>query len=159
MARFCPSCGRNISTDARICPYCSKTLAMHEGILSDQQGIKQKSDKTLLIVLLVILVVIIGIVVAVPLTSYFYVRDMIGPPPQMTPNIRLTRDIAARTLTVMYADYNEDLPWSDFEISGDCDTLGLGTYVLQGDTITDCSGTITIRHRPTNSLIGVWEFN
>jgi len=160
MTRFCPSCGRNIPPDARMCPYCGKTLAMHEGIIHNQQDVKQKNDKTLLIVILVVLILIIGIV-AVSATIYVYVSGMNGPtPPQMTPNIGFTADKDAGTLrvTYVYTYSDEELRWSDFEITGNCDTSTLGIYVLQNDLITDCSGAITIIHTPTNSLIGTWTF-
>lgn len=55
-------------------------------------------------------------------------------------------------------DDTGDLKWEDIGISGDCDTSNLGTYVLAGDQITSCSGTITIRYIPTNTLLGSWEF-
>ena len=85
MSRFCPSCGRNIPPDARVCPYCSKTLAMHEGIIYNQQYAEQKSNKTLLIVLAI--VIIIPVIIAIAATAYVYVSGMNGPtPPQMTPN-------------------------------------------------------------------------
>jgi len=77
---------------------------------------------------------------------------------EQTPNMQLVRDNTNKKLTVASTSPN-DLLWSDFEITGDCDSSGLGTNVIAGDTITDCSGTITIRHIPTNTLIGTWEFS
>ncbi len=160
MARFCPSCGRNIPPDARMCPYCGKTLAMHEGIMHNQAAVEQKKDKTLLTILLAI-VIVVPMIIAIAATAYVYVSGMNGPtPPQMTPNIGFTADKDVGTLRVInfYSYSDEDLRWADFEITGDCDTSGLGTYVLKDDLITDCSGAITIIHKPTNSLMGTWTF-
>ena len=148
-------------SDARMCPYCGKTLAMHEGIIHEPNVQPKQNDKTLLIVIAVVLILIIGIV-AVSATVYVYVSGMIDTAPsQIIPMIHLTADTDARTLRVSYAySYSDgDLQWSDFVITGSCDTSALGIYVLQNDIITDCSGTVTIRHTPTNSLIGTWTFN
>ena len=73
------------------------------------------------------------------------------------PSIQFQKNNADRTLTVAMAD-PADLLWSDIKINGTCDTSGLGTYVLAGDRINECYGTITISHLPTNALIGIWEF-
>jgi hypothetical protein len=74
-----------------------------------------------------------------------------------TPSIQFFKDNEDRTLTVAQAD-PADILWSDINIDGTCDASGLGTYVIAGDRITECSGTITISHIPTNALLGVWEF-
>lgn len=75
-----------------------------------------------------------------------------------TPSLQLVKNDVDDTLMVASADPGV-LLWSDFEITGDCDNSGLETNVIAGDTITDCSGTIMIRHIPTNTLIGTWDFN
>jgi hypothetical protein len=50
------------------------------------------------------------------------------------------------------------LKWADFTITGEYNDSLLGENVIAGDTITECSGTITIVHNPTNALIGSWTF-
>ncbi len=85
-------------------------------------------------------------------------NDGSGDEQEETPSLQLVKNDIDDTLTVASADPG-DLLWSDFEITGDCDSSGLGTNVIAGDTMTDCSGTITIRHIPTNTLIGTWDFN
>ncbi len=72
------------------------------------------------------------------------------------PNLLCHQDDIEDTLTVLAADDN--LSWSDFQITGNCDTSGLDTYVKTDDMITDCSGTITIVHIPTNRLYYSWDF-
>jgi len=52
-----------------------------------------------------------------------------------------------------------DLFWADFEIDGICDISNLGTNVVPGDIISDCSGTITITYTPNNQLMGIWDFS
>lgn len=48
--------------------------------------------------------------------------------------------------------------WDDIQIQGICNTSGLGKYVTVGDVITNCSGTIRMTYKPTNTLIGSWSF-
>jgi len=72
-----------------------------------------------------------------------------------TPHIQFYKDIDSLTITT--ADPNNIL-WSNIEITGTCDTSSLGTYVQAGDMITECSGTITIRYIPTDTLLGTWDF-
>ena len=77
--------------------------------------------------------------------------------PISTPNIQFFKDSNAHTLTVAAVD-PDDVLWSDIDVDGDCDTSGLGTYVVAGDVISSCYGTIEIRYIPTNSLLGVFDF-
>ena len=70
------------------------------------------------------------------------------------PDIAFTK--SSNILTVSRTD--EGLKWDDFTITGECDKSALGGYIIAGDTITSCSGIITIIHNPTNSLIGSWTF-
>lgn len=73
------------------------------------------------------------------------------------PSILCVKDISARTLTVVSAS-PYDILWSDLDIMGSCDTSGLNGYIEAGDQITNCYGTITIRHISTNLLLGSWDF-
>jgi hypothetical protein len=76
----------------------------------------------------------------------------------VTPSFHLIKDDDEDTLVITSAD-PEGLKWSNFSIVGDCDISGLGTYVVPGDTITNCTGIIIISHIPTNTLIGSWTFS
>jgi len=73
-------------------------------------------------------------------------------------SITWVKDDAADTLTISSVEPANVL-WGDIEIIGNCNTTGLSIYVTAGDVITECSGTITIRQIPTNTIIGTWDFN
>jgi hypothetical protein len=73
------------------------------------------------------------------------------------PNIQFVKDTTNHKLTVASVD-PKNLMWSNFEITGVCDTSNLGSTVEAGDYLSSCSGIISIRHIPTNTLIGTWEF-
>ena len=49
--------------------------------------------------------------------------------------------------------------WSDIEIIGICDTSGLNTYVTAGDTIANCSGTVSLGYISLNNLLGICKFD
>jgi len=74
------------------------------------------------------------------------------------PSIQFLKDSIAKTLTVATADPS-DILWEHIEITGSCDTSQLGRYVTTDEEILDCSGTIMLRHIPTNTLIGTWTFD
>lgn len=75
-----------------------------------------------------------------------------------TPMIMFIMDDMANTLTVASVDPFNVL-WSDIFIEGDCNISGLGTYVLAGDVIFDCQGTISLVYIPTNTTLGVFYFS
>ena len=160
MGIFCPYCGRTIPSDSNICPYCERQINLPiQNQTANQIAIQpqNKSNKTITIIILVVVAVVLISIIAIPATIYVYVSGNLGTAPEMTPSIQLAKDNPDKTLTVIQADPN-DLVWSDFEINGICDTSNLGSKIKQGDTITDCYGTITIRHISTNTLVGTWEF-
>ena len=65
-------------------------------------------------------------------------------------------DKSAKTLTVQKI-YEKNLRWEDNEIcSGNAD-LPKGT-IKEGDVITNCSGNVALRHIPTNTLLGAYDF-
>ena len=77
--------------------------------------------------------------------------------PPVIPSIKfLKKD---DTLLTVISASPSNLRWSDIEITGDCNTSGLGTYVVAGDMITECLGIITIRDMSTGLLICSWEFS
>lgn len=77
---------------------------------------------------------------------------------ETTPILQFEIDDFEDRLTVASVD-PADLKWSEFNIVGDCNTSSLGTSVVAGDTITDCTGIIIISYKSTNTLIGTWTFS
>lgn len=73
-------------------------------------------------------------------------------------SVILTADDYANTLTVALA-MPSDILWSDVDIDGTCDISGLGTYVVAGDVITNCYGTISLIYVPFNMDLGEFEFS
>ena len=65
-------------------------------------------------------------------------------------------DKSTRTLTVQKI-YENNLRWKDSEICLGNATLPSGA-VKVGDVITDCSGNVALRHIPTNTIIGAYNF-
>ncbi|UCF50458.1 MAG: hypothetical protein JSU91_02965 [Thermoplasmatales archaeon] len=82
-----------------------------------------------------------------------YIFDSDGPD---IPDIQFKKDDQEKTLTVV--SLSDEVLWIDIEIIGDCDTSELGKYVIEGDLITQCEGTITIRHIPTDTTLSIWKF-
>jgi hypothetical protein len=116
---------------------------------------KKKSRKKLLVGI----VIVFFLTIAFTATVYVYVSGMIGESPEQTPNIQLVKDNTNGKLTVASAD-PVDLTWNDFEITGSYISTSFSPYslVTAGDYISGCTGTISIRHIPTNTLIGMWDF-
>lgn len=107
-------------------------------------------------------ILMVAITVAIAATVYVYVSGMIGTSPQQTPNMQLVKDDTNNKLTVASADPG-NLLWSDFALTnttGSAWNNNTGT-VEAGQIIEVSSGSVTvsIRHVPTNTLIGTWEFN
>jgi flagellin-like protein len=129
-------------------------------------------------------ILMVAITVAIAATVYVYVSGMIGTAPQTTPNIQLTKDNTDGQLLVASADPG-NLKWNDFEMSydatvtwitltysggGSLDVLGatytaLSTladtaYVTAGNVFNITgTGTLTLRHVPTNTLVGTYTFS
>ena len=119
-------------------------------------------------------ILMVAITVAIAATVYVYVSGMIGTSPETTPNMQLVKDNTNKKLTVASADPG-NLQWADFNVtivntSANPDTYSypVGTSPLTG-TITagaiitvgesGYTYTVTIRHKPTNTLIGTWDFS
>jgi hypothetical protein len=69
---------------------------------------------------------------------------------------KFTMDKSSRSLQVQQL-YQEDLNWNDHEIcSGDA-ILPKGV-VNEGDRIMNCRGNVSLRHIPTNTLMGAFNF-
>jgi len=117
---------------------------------------KKKSRKKLLVGI----AIAFFLTIAFTATVYVYVGGMIGTSPQYTPSLQLVKDDVNDKLTVASADPG-DLTWNDFEITGSytSTTFSTNSEVQAGDHISGCSGSITIRHIPTTTLIGTWDFS
>jgi ABC-type transport system involved in multi-copper enzyme maturation permease subunit len=101
------------------------------------------------------IILIVTVPVANAATVYVYVSGMLAPPSGTIPNIYFNRE--SDMLNVTYIT-EPDVLWSNFEISGDCNTSNLGIYIQLGDKITNCTGTIQLYYKPIDGLFGSWEF-
>jgi len=75
----------------------------------------------------------------------------------ITPQISFIIDLNDKTIKVVSIS-SSNILWDDIEISGTCDTSGLGTLANAGDQITNCYGRITITYIPTNAVLFIWDF-
>jgi hypothetical protein len=53
--------------------------------------------------------------------------------------------------------YEENLKWNDHEICSGTATLPSGN-IQEGDVVENCEGNVAIRHKPTNTLFGGFDF-
>jgi len=67
-----------------------------------------------------------------------------------------TMDKNTRTLKVQKI-YESNIRWEDHEICAGSASLPSGP-IKEGDVITDCEGNVAIRHVPTNTLFGGFNF-
>jgi hypothetical protein len=67
-----------------------------------------------------------------------------------------TMDKNTRTLTVQKI-YEDNLKWEEHEICAGNATLPAGK-IKEGDTVTNCEGNVALRHVPTNTLLGGYNF-
>jgi len=155
MVRYCPSCDRSVSNDARLCAYCGKMIPIHEApIIAEQEP---KKDKLVLIIVLVLVIAIVS-TIAIAAIVYVYMGRMTGSSSVGdTPSVYFSPSYTYNVLTVMSTESN--LEWDDFSFAGACNTSGLGTYVTFGDMITNCSGQIIISYEPTGGTMGTWTFS
>ena len=120
-------------------------------------------------------ILMVAITVAIAATVYVYVSGMIGTSPETTPSMQFVKDATNKKLTVASADPG-NLDWNTFSITWTAGNLSIngGTAIAQtsspltpssaivvaGDILDyDEACTVTIRHVPTNTLIGTWDFN
>ena len=120
-------------------------------------------------------ILMVAITVAIAATVYVYVSGMLGTGQTSTPNIAFTKGIDK--ITVSRAD--STLNWTEFAVSWDgtidyvfvhgTSTVEIATTgatpaggagnILAGHYINVTGvGSLSIRHTPTNSLIGTWAF-
>jgi flagellin-like protein len=125
-------------------------------------------------------ILMVAITVAIAATVYVYVSGMIGGTKNQTPNVACTTDSTLNKITIATADAN--IKWTDIVITNDSGvTLNWAVYygggvtnsttgtmpataeVTAGDYIYLWGFTgnsrITLRYKPTNSLLGTWTIN
>jgi len=103
---------------------------------------------------------VIIILALIVITSLVLIRmDFVKPPVDELPEIEFFQDDAEQKLIVL--ETSADVLWKDIEISGLCDLSGLGKYVVEGDEITQCEGTITLTYKwkdGEEDILGSWTF-
>ena len=65
-------------------------------------------------------------------------------------------DKSTKTLTVQKI-YENDIKWEEHEVCSGSAILPTGE-IKEGGTVTDCDGNVALRHKPTNTLIGGFDF-
>ncbi|PNX51791.1 MAG: hypothetical protein BV456_01910 [Thermoplasmata archaeon M8B2D] len=100
-----------------------------------------------------IIIVILLIIAGVVLFRTGYVNDPRKPD---TPEIHFFQDDANKILRVDYV--STEVYWKDIYIQGEHDSSGLGEKVVEGNEITHCEGTIVIKFKPTQDILGSWTF-
>jgi hypothetical protein len=65
-------------------------------------------------------------------------------------------DKNTKTLTVQKI-YEDNLKWEEHEVCSGSATLPRGT-INEGDKITHCRGNVALRHVPSNTLLGGFDF-
>ena len=75
---------------------------------------------------------------------------------KLKPHTIFSMDKNTRTLTVQKI-YENNLKWNDHEICSGEAKLPVGS-IKEGDSITNCKGNLALRHIPTNTLLGGYDF-
>ena len=112
-------------------------------------------------------ILMVAITVAIAATVYVYVSGMMGTGQAAAPTLTFIKEDKAEvnTLTVIAADPS-DVSWGDIEIlkngtatpHGRTDTVTAGTILDITALAGNSSYAIGIRHVPTNTLIGTYDF-
>lgn len=98
-------------------------------------------------VILVVLIVIAGFVLLRVDVPEIY--------PTEVPEIIFSEDHVNNILTVK--SVSREVKWSEIEILGDCSRAYLSTFVVEGDILPDCKGTIIIKYK-TGDILGEFTF-
>jgi hypothetical protein len=100
-------------------------------------------------VIIAALIIIAGIV----LFRAGYAPNPVTP---VTPDIDFIQDDENEKLIISHV--SSKVLWKNIQIDGECDRSGLGEYVLEGDEIVGCLGTIILKYEPTEEELGSWTF-
>ncbi len=119
---------------------------------------KFKEEEAVSAVIGVILMV--AITVAIAATVYVYVSGMLGGVDTKTPDLDFNKEIIPTSgLRVVRIDAN--ILWVDFSITGGiAPETGNVAYIDVGEFVKLTSGQtiITISYKPTNTLLGYWNW-
>ena len=118
-------------------------------------------------------ILMVAITVAIAATVFVYVNGMVSDNPDIVPSVQIMQDKSKNQLQVISVD-PISLNWEDFFISWDTSANGYFSpnmaplnnndlfphqSLLAGDFIIfDGPAEVTIRHVPTNTLVGIWVF-
>jgi len=104
-------------------------------------------------------ILMVAITVAIAATVYVYVSGMLGGGATKAPSMAWNKETSpTKKLILVSAD--PGLVWGDFTITGSSSTYGATVAVTAGQLVnlTGATGTITIYHEPTNTLMGTWTW-
>lgn len=102
-------------------------------------------------------VIIIAVLIIISAIVLFRAEILPKPGEEESPVIKFKLDDENKKLTVTYV--SEEVKWTELQISGKCEKSNLGSIVIKGDMLTNCKGTITIIHIPTEEKYGPWTFS
>lgn len=102
---------------------------------------------------------VIGVILMVAITVIlaavvFVVVGNVGSDQDAAPAMSFDKDAASSSLTIIKADSN--VPWSDLSVTG-CTAPASGN-ITAGQSLTSCSGAVSVVHSPTNSLLYSTDF-
>ncbi len=98
--------------------------------------------------------------VLIPAATYIYVSGLQPTLPKtymMSPTVVFSQNIAQDALTVEFV--SDEVYWYELYVIGTYETKPGMKLVEEGDQITGCSGTLTIRYTPSDAVVGSWTFN
>jgi len=102
-------------------------------------------------------VIIIVALIIISILVLYKAKIIDDPRKEAVPEIDFLKDDENNKLIVTYV--STEVRWDEIDISGICDTSNLGTQVIEGDFITDCFGTISVKHKETSTDYGSWTFS
>jgi hypothetical protein len=101
--------------------------------------------------------VIIIIMIIISVLVFYNVGYKTDEGNELIPKIEFIMDDGNKTLIVKSSQ--EQVFWKDIGIEGICDKSHLGRYVLEGDKIINCEGTIQIKHIPSSKILYTYIFS
>ena len=149
MAIYCPSCGRSIPNDSKVCAYCGKAIPSH-GVITAPEPEKKKETNIALIIA-IILVVLIVATIAIAATVYVYVSGLVPNEgflsyEDATISITTHNDLIVVTLVKSGDNYNGGYTDYTIFVNGELvENLSEVVYWTVGEQInigTDASGYI-----------------
>ena len=158
---YCPKCGRQVSNDVNICPFCEQNISQNkiQTIQAYRQSKQNDKSKTITLVLVLILVLIF-LSIAIAATVYVYVSGMFGGVTNEVPDISFNKEITPTSgLRILRVDAN--ILWDDLSISGgSAPETGNVAYIDVGEFVKLNTGetSITISYKPINTLLGYWNW-